>query len=234
MYEYADMLVNGFAMLWFIVILPVFFVVTRLTRHVSPWLMLPAAVLLQVFPYHNESWLLVGHFCERFVYFYLGYRAAPLVFQWAQWAHGNRPAALAAVLGWGVLNQAAVSAGYTTGPGFALVSGLVGSMAVITVGVLLSRFAAMHWLRYLGEHSIVTYLAFFLPMGALIVVMKRTGLWLDPGSMAANDVPAQRIVCPGIVLAHHVARRPACCSSGRGGRACPRDRRSRGCTPGTG
>ena len=185
MYEYADMLVNGFAMLWFIVILPVFFVVTRLTRHVSPWLMLPAAVLLQVFPYHNESWLLVGHFCERFVYFYLGYRAAPLVFQWAQWAHGHRPAALAAVLGWGVLNQAAVSAGYTTGPGFALVSGLVGSMAVITVGVLLSRFAAMHWLRYLGEHSIVTYLAFFLPMGALIVVMKRTGLWLDPGSMAA-------------------------------------------------
>lgn len=185
LHDFATMLFNGFAMLWFIAILPVFFVVTRLTRHVSPWVMLPAAMALQFFPFHTESWLLVGHFCERFVYFYIGYRGASLVFQWADWAQAHRGQALGAVLVWAVANQAAVSAGLTTGAGFALASGLIGSAAVITVGVLLSGYAAMNWLRFLGERSIVTYLAFFLPMGALIVVMKRTGLWMDPGSMAA-------------------------------------------------
>ncbi len=184
--EVVTALYQPFAMLWFIQLLPVFFVLTRLTRRVPAAVMLPAAVLLHVFPLHTDAWLLVGHFCERFVYFYVGYRFAGLFFALAERADAHRRVALAALLVWALANQALVSAGIANDRGIAILTGLAGCAAVIVAGVLLARLPWMDWLRYLGEHSIVTYLAFFLPMGALIVAVQRgLVLQLDPGSTAA-------------------------------------------------
>lgn len=179
------MLFNGFAMLWFIAMLPIFFVVARLTRSIPWWAVLPVAALLQLFPLHTEAWLLVGHFCERFVYFYIGYRFADRFFDLAAWAGRSPRLALGAVLAWALANEWLVLAGLADARGWSLGAGLAGCCAIIVVGVLLSRVAAMDWLRYLGQHSIVTYLSFFLPMGALIVSMQGTGPWFDPGTTAA-------------------------------------------------
>jgi uncharacterized membrane protein YcfT len=49
-------------------------------------------------------------------------------------------------------------------PVASLVLGSAGAVAVICAMALLSRFPAAAFLRYLGRHSIVVYLAFFLPM----------------------------------------------------------------------
>lgn len=185
LHEVVTALYQPFAMLWFIQLLPVFFVLVRLTRRVPAVVMLPAAVLLQVFPLHTEAWLLVGHFCERFVYFYVGYRFAGLFFALAERAGAHRRIALAALLAWAVANQALVSASIANDRGIAIATGLAGCAAVIVAGVLLSRLRWTDWLRYLGEQSIVTYLAFFLPMGALIIAVQRDlVVQLDPGSTA--------------------------------------------------
>jgi uncharacterized membrane protein YcfT len=184
-FELGFMLVEPFAMLWFIAILPVFFIITRLTRKVPWWVMLPLGVALQVSDFHTDAWLMIGHFCERFVFFYIGYRFAALFFHVAQRTDDNPRGAAAVLAVWAVAHGWLVAIGIGDAPGWSLLVGLVGCMAVIVAGALLQRVQWMDWLRWLGEHSIVTYLAFFLPMGLLIVVMKRTGPWLDPGTTAA-------------------------------------------------
>jgi uncharacterized membrane protein YcfT len=182
--ELAGMLFEPFAMLWFIAILPVFFIVTRLTRKVPWWIMLPLAAALQIGGYHTDAWHMVGHFTARFVYFYIGYAFAPLFLDLAQRATEHPGRALAAFCAWVVANAWLVREGIADSLGWALPIGLAGCIAVIVAGTLLMRVRWMDWLRYLGEHSIVTYLAFFVPMGALIVLMKRTGPWFDPGTTA--------------------------------------------------
>jgi uncharacterized membrane protein YcfT len=182
--EFGGMLVEPFAMLWFIAMLPVFFIVTRLTRRVPWWIMLPIGVALQVGDFHTEAWLMIGHFCERFVFFYVGYRFASLFFEVARRADGNPRGTVWVFVAWAVVHAWLVHIGLGDATGWSLIVGLVGCMAVIVAGALLQRVSWMNWLRWLGEHSIVTYLAFFLPMGLLIVTMKRTGPWFDPGTTA--------------------------------------------------
>ena len=202
--DLGGMLIEPFAMLWFIAILPVFFVLTRLTRKVPWWVMLPVAAALQISDFHTDAWLMIGHFCKRFVFFYIGYRFAALFFEVARRADDHPRRALAALAVWVVLNQWLVGIGIGDAPGWSLVVGLVGCMAVIAAGVLLSRVSWMDWLRYLGEHSIVTYLAFFLPMGALIITMKRSGPWFDPGTTALLLAILSTAVA---VLLHHLTAR---------------------------
>ena len=44
------------------------------------------------------------------------------------------------------------------------------------IGTLLARMRWLNFLRYCGEHSIVIYLAFFLPMAATRTLLLRSGL----------------------------------------------------------
>ena len=47
-----------------------------------------------------------------------------------------------------------------------LALGLAGACAIIVFGTLLARMNWLNFLRFCGAHSIVIYLAFFLPMAA--------------------------------------------------------------------
>lgn len=174
-----------FAMLWFIQALPIMFLVTRLTRRVPWWVMLPAAALLQMFPLGSRDWVMVDHFCVRYVYFYVGFAFAPYVFRLAEGAIKRPRVALIAVLVWVVVNAYLVQAGLSKLQGISLVLGLVGTAAVITTGTLLSRIDWMDWLRYLGQHSIVTYLGFFIPMQVSLKVSQWVPVLSDPGTVAA-------------------------------------------------
>jgi uncharacterized membrane protein YcfT len=194
----AWILWQPFAMLWFIQALPIMFLVTRLTRRVPWWLMLGAAALLQMFPLPSSGFVQIGHFCARFVYFYVGYAFASYVFRMADGAIERPRAALIGVLIWGVTNAYLVQTGWSKSPGISLVLGLVGTGAVITVGTLLSRIDWMDWLRYLGQHSIVTYLGFFLPMQAFLKIAQTVDVIPDPGTLAAL-ISILSVLC-GMVL----------------------------------
>src|ERR1019366_4496913 len=62
--------------------------------------------------------------------------------------------------------------------------GLCGACAVVTLGTLLARAHWLNFLRFCGEHSIVIYLAFFLPMAATRTLLLRAGLIHDIGAIS--------------------------------------------------
>ena len=69
--------------------------------------------------------------------------------------------------------------GFSDWPLVSLALGFAGAGAIIVMGTLLARMQWLNFLRYCGEHSIVIYLAFFLPMA------------VDPNA-AAEDRPDRR------------------------------------------
>lgn len=182
-YSALLMLVEPFAMLWFIQMLAVYFVVTRLTRQVPVWMMLGLASALQMANVWSD-WSQVRHFGERYVYFYAGYAFAPAFFALAELARRHRMAAMIGLVAWAAVNGVLVHEGMASTRGIALVLGFAGAGAVIVSASLLRDLSWTTWLRYLGQHSIVVYLGFYLPMSAATVFVASRGWLGEPGSMA--------------------------------------------------
>jgi uncharacterized membrane protein YcfT len=150
--------------LWFIYLLPVFFLATRLTRTVPPLLIFAMAAALEIAPVHT-GWIMIDEFASRFVYFFAGYWLAKHVFDFANdMARFGIAGLVAALAIWGVLHTQVFRMGYAETPGIGLMLGFLGTGAVVSAGVLLTRFSWGKALRFLGENSIVVYLAFFIFM----------------------------------------------------------------------
>ncbi|WP_422041038.1 acyltransferase family protein [Roseibium sp.] len=174
--------VQPFGTLWFIYMLPVFFVVCKLAHDYRvPWqLMLGIGALLQIAPIHTGL-LLVDEFASRFVYFYAGYIFAPQIFQLADWARERIGVSAAYLIGWGVVNGGLVYLGWAHLPLIALALGAAGAGAIILTSALIVKMGRLTFLRHFGENSIVIYLAFFFPMGVTRVILLKLGI-LDIGT----------------------------------------------------
>ncbi|MEM9633043.1 MAG: acyltransferase family protein [Pseudomonadota bacterium] len=174
--------IQPFGTLWFIYMLPVFFLVCKLAHDKGvPWqAMLVVAAILQIAPIHT-GWLLVDEFASRFVYFYCGYIFAPQIFKLAGWARERIGVSLAYLLGWGLVNGGLVFAGYAAVPIISLALGAAGAGAIILTSALIVKWGRMDFLRHFGENSIVIYLAFFFPMGLTRVILLKLGV-LDIGT----------------------------------------------------
>ena len=85
---------------------------------------------------------------------------------------------------WAMVNGLMVSYGYSTMPILSLVLGFAGVGAVIAVSQILAQEKLMHWLRYCGQNSIVIYLAFFAFMAASRMVLIKTGIITDGGTIS--------------------------------------------------
>jgi uncharacterized membrane protein YcfT len=130
------------------------------------------------------GWTVIDEFCARFVYFYSGYLFADHVFAWSDRARARPALALAALAAWALINGGLVEFGFSEWPLISLVLGLTGAGAIVTLGTLLARAQWLNFLRYCGEHSIVIYLAFFLPMAATRTLLLRAGLIHDIGAIS--------------------------------------------------
>jgi uncharacterized membrane protein YcfT len=182
-YLYLESFVEPFGTLWFIYLLPIFFVVTKLTRRIAPILIFAVAALLESRHIFTE-WTLIDEFCARFVYFFAGYWLASYVFALSDRARSNPALAVIALILWALINGALVEFGYSERPVISLALGLAGASAIIVVGTLLARVRWLDFLRYCGEHSIVIYLAFFLPMAASRTLLLKTGVIPDIGMVS--------------------------------------------------
>ena len=172
---YARALVHPYSMLWFIYLLPLFFVVTKLARGVSaPLVWLLAAVLQVVQPETGVK--VLDKFCAYYVFFYSGYVAAPLLFRLAAGTGTRRAWTLAGLGTWGLLNGYLAATEYAFLPGVSLAAGLVGAVAVILIASLMSASPAFAALRYCGQHSIAIYLAFLIPMTVTHKLASYTGI----------------------------------------------------------
>ena len=130
------------------------------------------------------GWTVIDEFCARFVYIYSGYLFADTVFALSDRARARPALALAGLALWALVNGGLVASGVSEWPLISLALGLAGACAIITIGTLLARAQWLTFLRFCGEHSIVIYLAFFLPMATTRTLLLHTGLIHDIGTIS--------------------------------------------------
>jgi uncharacterized membrane protein YcfT len=180
---YLESFIEPFGTLWFIYLLPVFFVVIKATRRLPSPAIWGVAALLEMM-HVVTGWTVIDEFCARFVYIYSGYLFAGAVFALSDRARSRPVLALAGLVLWALVNGSLVKFGFGEWPLISLALGLAGACAIVTIGTLLAR---AHWLtalRFCGEHSIVIYLAFFLPMATTRTLLLRAGLIPDVGTIS--------------------------------------------------
>jgi uncharacterized membrane protein YcfT len=127
------------------------------------------------------GWTVIDEFAARFVYIYSGYLFADYVFALSDRARARPVMALAGLALWALVNTSLVAIGVSEEPVISLALGLAGACAIITIGTLLARMQWLNFLRFCGEHSIVIYLAFFLPMASTRTLLLKTGIIHDIG-----------------------------------------------------
>ena len=183
---YVQSFWEPFGTLWFIYLLPIFFVVTKAGRdlRVPPALMWLTAAALQAASIHTGH-TVIDEFTGRFVFFYTGYLAAPRIFALAKAVQGAPEMGLAGLSAWALVNGLLVFNGLAELPLVSLALGLAGAVAVVSLSALFAQHDVFTPLRYCGRNSIVIYLAFFLPMAASRSVLVKAGWITDVGTMSA-------------------------------------------------
>ena len=177
---YLMSFIDPFGTLWFIYLLPVFFVVIKTTRQISPWAIWGAGAALEM-AHISTGWTLIDEFVARFVYIYSGYLFASHVFALSNRARAYPMLALAGLVLWAITDAGLVYTGASEWPVISLALGLAGACAIITIGTLLAKMRWLDAVRYCGEHSIVIYLAFFLPMATSRTILLKADLIHDIG-----------------------------------------------------
>jgi len=197
LHDLAMAVVQPYGVLWFIYMLAVFGLAAKLLRQfaVSAWIVIPVAAGLQMWAPKPDSYA-VEQFAAYFVFFYLGFVLAPLIFRLVEWTQPRPAVAVAGLLLWAVVNGLLVySPGYAMHPvdmqmGWAawpplhLTLAVAGAVALCVLGGFLSQFATMEWLRWLGEHSLVVYVAFTIPMSLFRGAALASGLLTDTGMLS--------------------------------------------------
>ena len=186
---FAGALVNPYPTLWFIYVLPLFFIATKLLRSLPAWTLLGGAALLHTLPVHT-GWSAVDHFAAHYYVFFLGgYLLVPYIFAAADWATENTTKALGLVAGWAVLNgvlafSPSPIAGWATVadlPIISVVLGGMGAMAIVLLAAQLAKFNTAAFVKYCGANSIVLYISFTIPMALTRVVLLKLGVVTDTG-----------------------------------------------------
>ena len=151
-----------------------------------PWIIVwLGAAALEIAPINTGS-VLIDEFASRFVYFYSGYVFARYVFALADEAAGDRAMALTGLALWAMLNAVPrLPTATATCPSSAWRSASP-ARSPIVAGATRDRADAgrRRPFRWLGEHSIVVYLAFFLPMAVSRAVLLKTGIITDVGTIS--------------------------------------------------
>lgn len=189
-------LIEPFGTLWFIYLLPVFFVTTKLLRRV-PWpILLGVAAVLESLPIHT-GWTVIDEFAARYVYFLAGYLFASQIFTLADSVREHAGLALAGLAAWALFNGAVVTLGWSELPVVSLVLGFAGALAIVTLAVLFTKLPNIFGpVLYAGKNSIVVYLAFFLPMAITRTVLIKLGFAQSHTGWACLAVMSVAIVTP--------------------------------------
>jgi uncharacterized membrane protein YcfT len=197
-------LVEPLGTLWFIYVLMIFFVAVKLLRHVPVWIIWPVAAALEMAQIHT-GWIAIDESAHRFVYFYSGYVMARYIMNYAAGVSKIEASTLLALLAsWAVINHWMVEAGTAFLPGLSIMTGFAGCAAVITVAQLMSRVKWFNALRYCGENTLPIYLAFFVFMAASRIILIKTGIITDGGTISLMVTTAGVI---GPLVLHWIAMR---------------------------
>lgn len=165
--------------LWFIHMLAVFYTVTWLLRHVSPYILALLAFLLHSLyqlGFIDTGWSVMDRFSNRYVYFCIGYAFAPLILSLAGKARLHPVLLSACLLGWAGVNWLAVEHGMHERflAGFLLA--IAGAGAICLVSAFLARHRLAGAVRQCGKSSLIIYLSYAIVLAASIGVYRMSGL----------------------------------------------------------
>lgn len=169
--------------LWFIYILPLFFIVVRLAKSMPVALVYAAAIAFKLYA-PDTGWKMIDRFALYFVFFYTGHVCAPHLFRLAAWVHEHVYITLALLAAWTVANMLLVTLKVNWIPLGHLIMGHAGALAIFLLAALLARLPWMRWLAYLGEHSIVAYLGFVVPLFVLRKLLTAYHPAIDIGTLS--------------------------------------------------
>jgi uncharacterized membrane protein YcfT len=210
--------VEPFSSMWFIQLLPFFFVATCLCRRAPTLaLLVTAAALHLLATFHPEGgnyamssklteFTTIDSFALFFVYFPMGHLFRKRLFAFAGMIDGRPIVAFIGPAAWAIVERLAVRSGLPEIPGLTILLGLAGALAVVTISTLLAKRDVVPWLAYCGRNSLVIYLAFFAPMAATWLLLALTG-WVEDVGLMSLIVAAVAIVVP-LILNAIVRRTP--------------------------
>lgn len=181
---YLQSFIRPYGPIWFIYLLGVYCVATKLLQPVAKPLVMASAVVMHCL-WPETGIFVLDEFANRFVFFYTGYALSQLIFGIAgRLGSIPTPVALGVLAVWAVANQWGVASGWAAVKGVDLVYSGVGIAAVIAASVLLVGTAGGHVLAFCGSRTIAIYLAFTIFMGASRVVLLKLGFGFVPEVVA--------------------------------------------------
>ncbi len=189
-------LVEPFGTLWFIYVLPLFFIVLRFVAR--QWIgaaVISAAVLhiaAASFPdggqYAMSSKITFSTAFDSFalflVFFLLGYASKPHLAGFFGSVAEHPLRALVGLAAWAIIHTLALSSGMSAVPGVTVVFGVAGAMAIAVCAILLSSGPVARTLAYFGANSLTIYLSFVIPMGAARAIILKSSIIVDAGWQA--------------------------------------------------
>jgi uncharacterized membrane protein YcfT len=205
--------IEPYGVLWFIYLLAAFSLTAKLfhSLRIPHWVAFVFGAALQMADITTQSYL-VTQFCHYFVYFYVGYAAAPAIFRLVAWTEEHRREALLGLAVYAVVNAALVFSpgfavlpgeiqlGFAGLPGVRLALAIAGSIAICVSAAMLVRLPWMNWLRWLGEHSLVVYLVFVLPMSFIRIALDKLDRIHDVTALSAIVIAGAILVSVGLYL----------------------------------
>ena len=180
---YFTAFVQPFGTLWFIYLLPLFFIVARALRPLPLW---PVVVLLAVLEicHITTGAIVIDEFCARFVYFFYGCAFSAQAFSFARNVKTKPLCGLCLIALWLLGNGFCVVTGLSGLPFVSLFLGALGTLGLISLSVFISQATAFRFFQNLGQNSLVIYLCFFLPMAVLREALISSGLFNDAGLLS--------------------------------------------------
>lgn len=177
-FQYLSLYLQPHGQLWFIYLLPLFFLAVKLTKGLPILVVAVAAVALKLMDL-DTGWKMIDRFGMYFVFFYAGHLFAHHIFALVEFMRKRVALRTVYLLVWCFSNAIFVSVDWIEIPIVNLVMGLTGALAVILIASMLPPLKTMAWLGYLGRNSIVVYVGFGVPMIFLRKVVLTSGLVTD-------------------------------------------------------
>jgi uncharacterized membrane protein YcfT len=169
--------------LWFIAVLPLFFVITRLCRDVPPPLMLGIAALLEILHIGPYS-IWTDNTSSYYIYFLFGIYGAGIVHRITNYFEDNLKAAFLALAGFILLDCVMVFMNWWNKPFLSLLFTSFALIAVIALGILANKTGKLAFFAFAGKNSLVIYLGYVPFVVLTLGLLKKTPLATDFSSLS--------------------------------------------------